>query len=87
MAAGFAVEAPLPFRPNDRTGVYASLIDLTDESEPRVPESELAFDAYYRWQWSERLWIQPEVQWIINPSGERTIGDALILGLRLGADF
>lgn len=86
-AAGFVVEAPLPHRLHDRAGLYASLADFSELEQPNPPSSELAFDAYYRLQWSERLWIQPEIQWIVDPSGSRELSDALVLGLRLGAEF
>lgn len=87
VAAGFVVEAPLAHRLDDRAGLYASLADFTEAIQPSIPDSELALDAYYRWQWSDRIWIQPEVQWIIDPSGDEEISDALVLGLRLGAEF
>ncbi len=38
-------------------------------------------------QWSNRIWFQPEVQWIVDPSGEEDISDALVLGLRIGLEF
>ena len=87
VAAGLVVEAPLAHRTDDRAGVYASLADFSEAVMPNIPSSELAFDAYYRVQCSDRLWIQPEVQWIIDPSGEEEVSDALVLGLRLGAEF
>ena len=86
-AAGVVVEALLPHRPEDRAGLYASFVDLTGASSPNTSSNELSLDAYYRMQWSERLWIQPEVQWIIDPSGDEQINDALVLGLRIGAEF
>jgi carbohydrate-selective porin OprB len=80
-------DGPLEHRPDDRAGIYASLADLSDAAGAGFASNELAIDAYYRLRWSERFWVQPEVQLIVDPSGSETISDALVLGLRIAAEF
>lgn len=86
-AAGLVFDGPLEHRPDDRAGIYASLADLSDAAGAGFASNELAIDAYYRLRWSERFWVQPEVQLIVDPSGSETISDALVLGLRIAAEF
>ena len=48
---------------------------------------ELAIDVYYRFQITPAIYLQPEAQHIIKPSGSRSIEDPLVLGLRAGLTF
>ncbi len=49
--------------------------------------NEFAIDAYYRFQVTPAIFVQPELQYIINPAGDDTTQDALIGGMRLGISF
>ncbi len=50
-------------------------------------KNEIAVDAYYRFQLTPAAYLQPEAQYIVNPSGDPAIDDALILGVRVGVTF
>jgi carbohydrate-selective porin OprB len=38
-------------------------------------------------KYQEWLAVQPDIQYVINPNGSDDIDDALVLGVRLEADF
>lgn len=83
LAAGLVLSAPLPGREGDSAGLYASFADLSDDPAAPFAENETALDAYYRLQITPNAALQPELQYIINPSGDPALDDALVLGLRL----
>ncbi len=72
-------------RPDDSAGLYVSFADLSDDAG--FEDDELALDAYYRFQLAPAVFVQPEAQHILRPSGDPGIGDALIFGLRVGVSF
>lgn len=70
------------FRPDDMLGLYASLADLSDEPSAGFKRNELAVEAIYRFMVAPAFSIQPGVQYILNPSGDPSIGDAFVGQLR-----
>ena len=48
---------------------------------------ETAFEATFADQWGDHLTVQPDLQYVIRPSGDRGIPDALIATLRLGLSY
>ncbi|MEM7621961.1 MAG: carbohydrate porin, partial [Planctomycetota bacterium] len=86
-AGGVVWRGPWASRPDDSVGIYASLVDLSDEPAAGFDDDEIAIDAYYRVQLSPAVFVQPELQYIINPSGDASIDDALVAGLRIGVAF
>ena len=51
--------------------------------DPDIDTAETAFELNYRAQVTPYLALTPDVQWIVHPSGARSIDDALVLLLRL----
>jgi porin len=45
--------------------------------------AETAFELSYAHRFSDRLTIQPDIQYIINPGWDRTRGNALVIGARV----
>lgn len=84
---GLVWRGPWEGRPDDSLGLYASLAALSDETGAGFDDDELALSAYYRVQLSPAVFVQPEIQFIENPSGSDAIDDALVLGLRVGIEF
>jgi porin len=84
----------LPARDEDRTifGViygqfsndYARSVASTGAGYPR---SELVFEWGYRVQLNKWAYIQPDVQWVINPGGTGNIPNGLVLGAQFGVKF
>lgn len=86
-ALGLVLEGVGECRPNDSIGLYASLADLSDDAAAGFDKDELALDAYYRIHITPAISVQPEVQYIVNPSGDPDTDDALVLGIRVGVTF
>lgn len=85
-AVGLVQVAPFG-RPSDRAGVYFSFADLSDAAGAGFDRDEYVADGYYRVGLTDFLWVQPEFQFIINPSGDSSVGNALVAGVRLGVEF
>lgn len=51
------------------------------------PDYELVFEWGYRVQFNEFLYVQPDVQWVIQPGGRSDIPNALVLGAQMGVNF
>jgi len=70
------------FRPDDLLGIYASFADLSDAPAAGFQRDELAIEALYRFMITPAISMQPGVQYIVNPSGDPSVDDALIGQLR-----
>ncbi|MEM1166156.1 MAG: carbohydrate porin [Planctomycetota bacterium] len=86
-AAGVVWRGPSPVRPDDSIGLYVSAVDLSDNPAAGFDDNEVALDTYYRLQLTPAIFVQPELQYIINPSGDPSVDDALVAGLRVGVAF
>ena len=51
------------------------------------PNYELVFEFGYRIQLNNFAYIQPDVQWVVNPGGTGNIPNALVLGAQMGVNF
>lgn len=87
IAAGLVTEGTFANRENDSAGIYVTYVDLSDDSAAGFAKNECTFDAYYNIQLNEHLAVQPELQYILNPSGSATVNDALVGGVRVSASF
>jgi len=52
-----------------------------------TPSYEIALEAGYRFQITKFAYVQPNLQWIINPGGSGTIPNALVLGAQMSVTF
>lgn len=84
---GLVAHAPIPSRSNDEAGLYLSWIDLSDEPGAGFARNETAIDLYYAIALHPNATLRPEVQYILNPSGDPMLDDALVLGVRLELSF
>jgi porin len=87
MGAGLVLRGTSDARSGDSAGLYATWADLSDEPAAGFDRDELAFDAYYRLELAPAVFVQPEIQYIVNPSGDPTIDNAIVGGLRVGVTF
>lgn len=74
-------------RPADKVGVYASLADLSDVAAAGFDEDELAIEGFYRLQITPAIYLQPGLQYIVNPSGDPGVDDTVVGQVRLGITF
>lgn len=63
---------------------YADTIEATGAGRP---EHETVIEVGYRIQLTKFAYIQPDLQWIINPGGTGNIPDALVIGAQIGITF
>lgn len=84
---GAVWRGPTDARQNDSFGVYLSLAELSEADGAGFEDDEFVVDGYYRWELTPAVYLQPEIQYIVNPSGNPDIDDALVAGLRIGVVF
>jgi carbohydrate-selective porin OprB len=49
--------------------------------------AETTFEASYSFNINDRLTLQPDLQYVISPSGDPGLGNALVVGSRLIATW
>jgi len=63
---------------------YARTVSEAGEG---YPDYELVFEWNYKIQLTKFAFIQPDIQWVINPGGTNRIPNALVLGALMGVVF
>lgn len=91
---GLAYKGLIPTRDNDQTVfgvVYGQFSDdyaaATEATGGGSPEYELVFEWGYRVQFNQWLYVQPNLQYVINPGGAHNIPNALVLGAQCSVTF
>lgn len=87
IAGGVMTRGTFSGREADSAGVYATFVDLSDEPAAGFEDDEFVIDAYYRLQLTPAVYLQPEAQYIVDPSGDPNVDDAFVAGLRVGITF
>ena len=92
--SGIVYKGLVPARDHDTTMLgfvygnfsddYAGTVAATGAG---MPSYEIALEAGYRIQVTKFAYIQPNVQWIINPGGTGNIPNALVLGAQMNVTF
>jgi porin len=84
----------IPGRSNDMTiggvayGNYSTDFSTLSQQAGTGPRNyELVYEAGYRVSLTKFAYIQPNVQWVINPAGTSTTPNALVLGAQMGVIF
>ncbi len=85
VGAGMVLSGFVPRRPDDQIGVSLALARCGEDfrAANNARSHETAIELTYLVQIHDRLRIQPDIQYIINPGADRTIENALVLGIRL----
>ena len=87
VGGGLVLRGTFAGRDEDSAGVYVSWVDLSDEPGAGFAGDETAIDASYRIRLTPAIHVQPELQLILDPSGDPAIPDATVLGLRVEVAF
>jgi porin len=84
----------IPTRDDDYTGfgvVYGKFSSDFARSVSNAgggsPDYELVFEWNYKIQINNFVFVQPNIQWVINPGGTGNIPNALVLGVQAGVTF
>lgn len=91
---GLVYKGLVPTRDDDYTGlgvVYGKFSSnyarSVSDAGGGYPEYELVFEANYKIQITKFAFVQPDIQWVINPGGTGNIPNALVLGAQMGVTF
>lgn len=91
VGAGLVYTGLLPSRDEDRFGVaVASAINGSDFKQAQaergtpVDDAEIAVEVTYAARLSSVFTVQPDLQYVIAPGTDPAVGNALVVGLRLG---
>ncbi|MEM1424408.1 MAG: carbohydrate porin, partial [Planctomycetota bacterium] len=84
---GVVLRSTFPGRDDDEAGVYFTYADLSDAVGAGFDDDESVVEGYYTLSLTPAVFVQPSVQFIMNPSGDDAIDDALVIGLRVGVEF
>jgi porin len=57
------------------------------ESGDGYPDYELVFEWNYKVHLTKFAFVQPDLQWVVNPGGTHRIPNALVLGAQMGVTF
>lgn len=89
--SGLVYTGLIPTRRNDFTILGCAYGDISttyagvQQTKNHVnPTYELVYEAAYRINTTKYSYIQPDLQWIINPGGTGKIPNALVLGFQMG---
>lgn len=84
----------LPARPKDMSvfgviyGEFSSdYATSVPQPEGGLPSSEVDFELGYRVQFTDFAYIQPDVQYVVQPGGTGNIPNAVIFGAQIGLTF
>ena len=83
--AGTVLSGFVPRRPEDQIGISVAMARCGADFRTAVGAAshETAFELTYRAHIHDRIQIQPDVQYIINPGFDRTLRNALVIGVRM----
>lgn len=91
---GLVYKGLIPYRDQDYTTfgvVYGKFstnwADVTEANGQGRADYELVFEWGYKIQITKFAFVQPDVQWVINPGGTNSIPNALVLGAQMGVTF
>ena len=91
---GLAYKGLIPGRPDDYScfgvvyGKFSRNFARTvADSGGGYPDYELVFEWNYKVQLTRFAFVQPDLQWVINPGGTHRIPNALVLGAEMGVIF
>ena len=75
----------VPRRPDDEIGISMAMVRCgADYRAAAGAEShETVFELTYRAHIHDLIRIQPDIQYIINPGTDRTLENALVIGVRM----
>lgn len=89
VGGGVAIGGPFPGRADDVLGAGIAVagngthfLEWRDRTNVPTDRTETVFEAFYAFRVSERLRIQPDIQWIVNPGMDPSLDDALVIGGR-----
>jgi len=85
LTTGLTYQGMFPGRERDMAA-FAVIIGKFSDKLPEQSQ-ETVLELNYRFQAGPWFHITPDIQYVINPNGDNTIRDALVLGMEISATF
>ncbi len=88
VGSGIVWNKPFNKRDNDLMGVAATYVDFSDEASTIFTEnSEISYELFYKFQIGDHFNLKPDIQYIVNPGGDKTISNTTVTTLRFEINF
>lgn len=87
LGVGVTYKGVCESRKCDSIGLFWNWSNTTDDPLAGTQTDEHAFELFYKAYITPSTYVQPDLQFIANPSGRRTIDDAWVLGVQVGIAF
>lgn len=87
IGTGLRLLGTIDARPDDSTGIFVGWTDLSDEAGAGFADDETVIECYYRAVVTPAIALTPDVQYIINPSGDPDADNVVVGGVRLMISF
>lgn len=87
LGGGLVLKGTFEGREVDAVGAWISWADLSDAPGAGFRNDETALELFYKLQVTPSFSVRPDVQFIFNPSGDPTIDDAVVGGVRFEVAF
>jgi porin len=85
LGLGAAWQGVCESRPSDATGVYVSFAALSDPAG--YADDETVVEWFYKVQLTGSVSVKPDIQFVFSPSGDSSLDDAVVGGLRVEIAF
>jgi porin len=86
--AGVVWNGPIGGREDDATGFGATWVGFSRRAgSPFEERGELALELFYRLQLTPFFSVKPDIQYVLDPSGDPDIDNALVTTLRIEVQF
>lgn len=86
VAAGIVYSGVCDSRPDDATGFYCSRVEFSDGAGFGA-DGETVLEVFYLISLTPSVSIKPDIQYIIDPSGDPTVDNAVVATLRVSVSF
>ena len=88
VGTGLVFTGPIKARAQDQAGISLNHAVVVLPGVPDAPLStETTIELTYRYLATDWFAVQPDLQYIVRPSGDRTIANAVVAGVRLTVNF
>ncbi len=87
IGTGLKLAGTFDSRPDDSAGIFVGWTDLSDEAGAGFENDETVVELYYRLMLTPAVALTPDVQFIIDPSGDADADDVVVGGMRLAITF
>lgn len=74
----------------DALGIAVAWAETSKEYRSTIEQAdrrEIAIEATYRYEFNDQFFVQPNIQYVVNPGANSALSNALVVGVRTGFSF